>query len=260
MIDTHCHLTFPQLRDRLDDVLAGAAADGVDRMICVGTTPDDADAACRLAETHDNIYFTAGGHPHYLDGVADHELPRIAELAAHPRCVAFGEMGLDYHYDDPPGPQQDRFKAQLEVVRYADDVKKPIVIHCRKAVDDTLAIIHGSGVDPRRFVFHCFTEPPDEAHKILETGAMISFTGIVTYKNAPEVRESALLVPDDRIMVETDAPFLTPAPHRKIKPNEPRYVAATARYLADLRGTPSDDFTRQCDTNAERFFHIPPNE
>lgn len=259
MIDTHCHLTFPELRGRLDEVLAAAAEAGVDRMITIGTTPSDAEQAKLIAESHAGVYFAAGVHPHYGPQVAGHELPRIAELAAHPRCVAFGEMGLDYHYAEPPRDHQhELFAAQLEVVRYSE-LPKPIIVHCRKAVDDTLAIIKGSGLPGAgsRFVFHCFTEPPAEVRKVLELGAMVSFTGIVTYKNAPEVRESARLVPLDRIMVETDAPYLSPEPHRKIRPNEPRYVTATARFLADLRGIPLERFVEQVDQNAERFFRLP---
>ena len=184
------------------------------------------------------------------------ELPRLAELASHPRCVAFGEMGVDYHYDHPPPRQQHEiFNAQLEVVRYSE-INKPIVIHCRKAVDDTIAIINASGIPGGRFVFHCFTETVAECRKVLDLGAMISFTGIATYNNAPEVRASAKLVPDDRIMVETDAPYLSPEPHRKVRPNEPKFVVETAKYLADLRGVSYGKFAEITDANASRFYGI----
>ena len=254
MIDTHCHLTFPELHGRLDEVISAAAADGVDRMITIGTTPADAQRARAVAETYPGVYFAAGVHPHYGPQVQMHELPGIAELATHPKCVAFGEMGVDYHYDEPPRKQQhELFAAQLEMIRYSE-LTKPIIIHCRKAVDDTIAIIKSSALPGNRFVFHCFTEPPPEARKVLDLGAMVSVTGIVTYKNAPEVRESAKLVPLDRLMVETDSPFLTPEPHRRVKPNEPRYVVATARFLAELRGVEFERFVRQLDANATRFF------
>lgn len=256
MIDTHCHLTFPELYGPLEHVLAGAAAAGVDQMITIGTTPADAERCRAIAEAHESVYFAAGIHPHYSPNVESSELPRLAELAAHPRCVAFGEMGVDYHYDDPPRRQQHEvFNAQLEVVRYSE-INKPIVIHCRKAVDDTLAIINASGIPGNRFVFHCFTEAPDECRKVVDLGAMISFTGIVTYKNAPEVRESAKLVPEDRIMVETDAPYLSPEPHRKVRPNEPKFVVETARFLAELRGVSFERFAEITDANARRFFGI----
>ena len=257
MIDTHCHLTFPRLADRLDEVLAAAHEAGVDRMITVGTTVDDAEGAQRIAEQHPHVHFAAGMHPHYAPDLNDQVLSRLIELAAHQKCVAFGEMGLDYHYDDPPRDvQQACLSRQLAAIGHSN-IDKPVVIHCRRAVDDTLAIIGESGLPGERFVFHCFTETPDDVRKVLDAGMMVSFTGIVTYKNAPEVRESATLVPADRLMVETDAPYLTPEPHRKIRPNEPRYVTATARFLADLRSVAYDEFVQQCDTNAERFYQLP---
>ena len=165
-------------------------------------------------------------------------------------------MGIDYHYDDPPpAVQHALFAAQLGwIADHATDL--PIIIHCRKAVDDTLAIIRDSALAGERFVFHCHTEPPDECRKVLDAGCMISFTGIVTYHNAPEVRASARLVPDERIMVETDAPYLSPEPHRKVRPNEPKFVPATAAFLAELRGRAEAQFVAQCDRNAERFFRL----
>ncbi|MBI1369949.1 MAG: YchF/TatD family DNA exonuclease [Planctomycetes bacterium] len=256
MIDTHCHLTFPELHTRLDEVLAGAASAGVDRMITIATTPADAVNAQAIAEAHPQVHFACGVHPHYAINVALNELPPLIARAGHDKCVAFGEMGIDYHYPDPPpAVQHEMFQAQLELIRYSE-MTKPIILHCRKAVDDTIGHINASGLDPRRFVFHCCTEHPAEVRKILDLGSMISFTGVVTYKNAPEVRESALLVPDGRIMIETDAPYLTPEPHRKIRPNEPKFVPATAAFLADLRGMSLDDFIQLTDANARRFFQF----
>jgi len=256
MIDTHCHLTFPQLIDRVDEVVADAKAAGVGRMITIGTTPADARNARRIAEQHDTVWFAAGVHPHYATEVTEDDLADLPELLGHPRCVAFGEMGVDYHYDDPPRDMQHRlFRAQLTMADRAWP-DGPIVIHCRKAVDDTLAIIRESGIAGDRFVFHCFTEPSEDCEKVLDLGAAISFTGIVTYKNAPEVRQSAKLVPDDRIMVETDAPYLSPEPHRKVRPNEPKFVPATAAYLAELRGMSTADFERLTDANAERIYGV----
>lgn len=254
MIDTHCHLTFPQLHDRLPEVLSAARGNGVETMICIGTTPDDAVTAREIAHRERGVWFTAGVHPHYAQEVEAGEASRILDLARDPQCVALGEMGLDYHYNDPPrDTQHTLFHAQLDAIRDSG-IDKPIVLHCRKAVDDTLEAIRASGLDAHRFVFHCFAESPDEARKVLDSGAMLSFTGIVTYKNAPEVRESAKLVPLDRIMVETDSPYLTPEPHRKVKPNEPRYVRATARFLAELRGVEEQAFLERVDANAGRLF------
>lgn len=257
MIDTHCHLTYPKLIERVDEVIDAAVAAGVDRMISVSTTPADAEKARELAERRSEVYFSAGVHPHYAGEVENHELPRLGELGLHEKCLAFGEMGIDYHYDDPSRElQYAMFNAQLEVVRYSG-IEKPVIIHCRKAVDDTIAMIKGSGIAGDRFVFHCFTETAEEAKKVLDLGAMISFTGIVTYKNAPEVREAAKLVPDDRIMIETDSPYLSPEPFRKVRPNEPRLVGATGRFLAELRGMEAEAFFDLTTRNAERFYGVP---
>jgi TatD DNase family protein len=256
MIDTHCHLTFSQLAERHDDVVATAVQAGVDRMICVGTTDVDSVAAKALAEANKRIFFTAGVHPHYAEQVALNQLPGLIELAVHPRCVAFGEMGLDYHYDDPPRPlQHEMFQAQLEAIS-ASDLIKPIVIHCREALDDVLAMISSTTLPFERFVFHCFTGTEDEARRIIDTGAMMSFTGIVTYKNAQSVQAAAKLVPPDRLMIETDAPYLSPEPYRKIRPNEPKFVPAVAAFLSELRGERYELFVVNCDLNAERFFGL----
>ncbi len=255
MIDTHCHLTFPKLRNRVDEVLAAAEADGVHEMITIGTTPSDVEAARSLADERHNVRFAAGIHPHEAGRVALSEVPPVFEAAKDGRFVAFGEMGLDYHYDVAHDVQRELFQSQLELVA-SSDVIRPVVLHCREAIDDTLAAIQASRVDGSRFVFHCFSGTAEDVRRVLDIGAMVSFTGIVTYKNAPEVREAAQVVPDDRIMVETDAPYLTPEPHRKVRPNEPRYVAATARFLAELRGVPFERFVEQADANARRFYKL----
>lgn len=256
MIDTHCHLTFAKLRQRVDEVLRDAKAAGVDRMICVGITETDIAAARGLAEEHDGVFYTTGIHPHYAAEQTAGAVASMIEQGGHGKCVAYGEMGLDYHYDDPPREvQHEALAAQLAAVGSAGEAL-PIVIHCRKAVDDVLAKIRESGLSEGRFVFHCFTETSAECVKVLDAGCMVSFTGIVTYKNAPEVRAAAKLVPWDRIMVETDAPYLSPEPHRKVRPNEPKFVVDTARFLAELRGVPFEEFVGQTDENAERFFGL----
>ena len=257
MIDTHCHLTYKGLSERLDAVLNAAHEAGVDRMITVGTTPDDADAAAQLTQQHDGLFASVGLHPHHVDESVTRESLRDAmhRLAEQPRVVALGEMGLDYHYDDPPREQQRRgFEWQLEVA--SEIAHLPCIVHNRKATDDVLAMIRESGVPGERFVFHCFSGDEREATRILKLGAMISFTGIVTFPNAQDVAEASDLVPIERLMVETDSPYLTPAPYRKVRPNEPRYVVEVARFLAERRGMSFETFTAQTDANAERFFAI----
>ena len=262
MIDTHCHLTYDGLHERVDHVIAAASEAGVDRMISVGTTPADAAKARALSQRKSNIYFTAGLHPHYAEGYTDKAalLDALREKLADPKCVAIGEMGLDRHYPDPPFDLQRRvFDWQLELASEKGDkslFSKPIVIHNREATDDTLAMLNASGIDPTRFVFHCFTGSANELDQILAFGSMVSLTGIVTFASAKDLAEATDRIPLDRLMIETDSPYLTPAPHRKVRPNEPRYVADVARFLAGRRGLSLDDFTTAVDANAQRFFRL----
>jgi TatD DNase family protein len=263
VIDTHCHLTFDDYAGQVDAVLSRARAAGVRGAITISTTTENCLNCLALAESHENLWCTAGIHPLYSDS-----LPRnwenLRRVALHPKCVAWGELGLDHHYDRPPRAMQrnvlDEQLAFIESCR-GDGIDKPIVVHCRKAVDDLLDVFRRvPALEPSRFVFHCFTESPDEARKVLDFGAWISFTGVVTFKNAPEVAESAKLVPLDRIMVETDSPFLSPEPVRKIRPNEPQFVVHVAKFLAQLRGVDSLAMERILDANAQQFFGIDASE
>ncbi len=271
MIDTHCHLTYPGLIERIDDVLAAAAAAGVDRMISVGTTPDDAVRACELARRYPQVYFAVGLHPHHAKEWADDTVvaQAIRTLSQNEKCVAIGEMGLDRHYPEPPIADQVRaFEAQLATIIALDGAAaaagskpkatnpKPIIIHNREATDETLAIIRASGLAGDRFVFHCFTGSGAELDSILDLGAMISFTGIATFKTAADIAACAARMPAKRIMIETDSPYLAPEPYRKIRPNEPRYVADVARFLAKVRGEDEAAFIAQVDANATRFFGL----
>ena len=256
MIDTHCHLTYKGLHERVDDVIAAAADAGVDRMISVGTTPADAEKARALSHRKENIYFTAGLHPHYAEGYTDKAalLDALHEKLTDPKCVAIGEMGLDRHYPDPPIDLQRRvFEWQLELAS-EDGFDKPIIIHNREATGETLSVLSASGIAPERFVFHCFTGTADELDAILNFGSMVSLTGIVTFGSAKDLAEATDRIPLDRLMIETDSPYLTPAPHRKVRPNEPRYVADVARFLAQRRGLSLDAFVDAVDRNAQQFF------
>lgn len=257
MFDSHCHLTFPQYEGRVDRVLAEAAAVGVRGAITVATTTADCVRALTLARAHASLWCTAGVHPLHSDEPIDWDL--MHECARDSRCVAWGELGLDHHYPNPPRALQVAvLTTQLEKIRQwrAEGLEKPIVIHCREAFDDLLAILRHSALPPDRFVLHCFTGTQADARKVLDFGAWISFTGVVTFRNAPEVAAAATFVPLDRMMVETDAPFLTPEPHRTVRPNEPRYVVHVAQRLAELRGLPYDQLDAALDANVERFFGI----
>jgi len=263
MIDTHCHLTFPEFAGRTAEILDAAKAAGVRAAITIATTTDDGLRARDLALAHDNLWHSAGVHPLYSDQPSKWDDFRAA--AASPKCVAWGELGLDNHYDRPPGDLQKRvLEEELDVIgaferdfRPNEPAHRPLILHCREAFDELIAVLRRTRFDPARMVFHCFTGTCEDARKVLDFGAWISFTGIVTFANAREIAQAAKLVPADRIMVETDAPFLTPEPHRKVRPNEPRYVVHVARFLAQLRAADEADFERTLDANAQRFFGIP---
>lgn len=255
MIDTHCHLTFPDYAGRVPEVLAAARETGVSGCITISTTTRDCLDALAIAEQFDNVWCTAGVHPLYSDK-GPHTWENIRRVAMSPRCVAWGELGLDNHYDKPPRDVQrrvlDEQLAFIESCMPAIDL--PVEVHCREAFDDLIPILARTRLRPERFVFHCFTGNPADARKILDFGASISFTGVVTYKNAPEVREAMRLVPIDRLMVETDAPFLSPEPHRGVRPNEPKFAAVIARRIAEERGTPWPEFHDAINRNTARFF------
>lgn len=254
MIDTHCHLTYPGLIERFDDVMKNALAAGVDRVITVGTSPDDARAAMALSRRHDSVFVAAGLHPNHA--TADIErawlIDNLRAILSDDRVVAIGELGLDRYHTDPP------IQTQIPVLRWqlelAQSTDLPIIVHNRMATDDTLAVLRESGIAGERFVFHCFTGSDAELDAILSFGAMVSFTGVVTFKSAMALLASSARVPVDRIMIETDAPYLTPEPHRKVKTNEPGYVPFVARALAQKRGMDEGEFLRAIDANSRRFF------
>ena len=257
MIDTHCHLTSSKLAPRLPEVIEHAVEAGVHRMITVATDGDDALAARELANNNPRVFFSSGIHPLHAEGPWKWEY--VVSSSKDPRCVAWGELGLDRHYDKPPfALQMELLEEHLACIEGQKGDNRPIIVHCRRAVDDLLPIFAASAIEGSRFVFHCFTETPEDARKVLDLGAMISFTGVVTYKNATEVVAAAELVPNERMMVETDAPYLCPEPVRKMGINEPKNVVHTARFLAQLKGKTPEDFTQILDENAVRFFRLPP--
>lgn len=259
MIDTHCHLTFPDFDQRIPRVLAKAAEHGVTGAITIATTTHNSLDVLKLARAHENIWCSAGVHPLYA-AEAPHEWNLMGMVIRDPKCVAWGELGLDNHYADPPRAMQDSVLAEqlafIETTR-REGIDKPIIVHCREAFDDLLPVLRRSTLDPTRFVFHCFTGTAADARKILDFGAWLSFTGVVTYRNALDVQEAARLVPADRLMVETDAPYLSPDPHRGRRPCEPWMVSLTARKLAEIRGETWEAFHQKINDNTSRFFGIP---
>lgn len=253
MIDSHCHLTYPGLVERLSEVLERGRAAGVTRMITVGVTPDDADQAVAIAQRHAGmVYAAAAYHPHHAEEVTPEGLRRIAELWRRPPVVACGEMGLDYHYDFADrAAQRNAFAEQLSL---ANSFRHPLIIHCREAFDDVAAMLSDHGFTDRPVVFHCFTGGVEEAARIAEHGWRISFTGIVTFKRSQELQEIARGYPADRLMIETDSPYLSPEPVRAQRPNEPANVAYVARFLARLRGVDDEVLACQTERNTRAFF------
>lgn len=236
LIDSHCHLDHEQFNADRDAVIERALEAGVERMLAIGTGdgPPDLEAGIRIADRHSAVYATVGVHPHEASKATSETYRRLAELLQHPKLLALGEIGLDYHYDfSPREVQRDVF---VEQMRIAADVGKPIVIHTREAWPDTLALIEQHWT-PKGLsgIMHCFSGGPTEAERCLALGFYLSFGGIVTFPKALELQEAARLAPGDRILVETDAPYLAPVPKRG-KRNEPAFVVETARKLAALRG------------------------
>ena len=254
LIDTHCHLADARLRRDAAGVMARARQAGVAGVICAAGDVHEAKLALTMSRQEVDVYFTAGVHPHEAKNVAGDYLAQIEGLAADGKCVAIGEVGLDYHYKySPPEAQRRVFAEQLALARR---LGKGVVIHTREAMADTLAILAEAGADGRRVVFHSFTGSAKEARRVLDLGAAVSFSGIVTFKNAGELREAAAIVPDDRLLIETDAPYLSPEPVRNMKTNEPANVAHVAACLAALRGRDAESIAELTTANAARFFGI----
>ena len=251
LVDSHCHLDDEQFAQDRDETIERARAAGIERMMAIGTGngPPDLEAGIRLADRYPFVFATAGVHPHDAAKATPETLDRLAELAKHPKVLAIGEIGLDYHYDFSPRPvQRSVFTQQLSVAARA---QKPIVIHTREAWDDTLAAVREHGL-PFGGIMHCFTGGPKEAEQALALGFHLSFGGIVTFPKANGVRQAAASTPEDRLLVETDAPYLAPVPHRG-KRNEPAFLVETVRRLAEVRGVTADNIALLTSRNFDRL-------
>jgi TatD DNase family protein len=250
MIDSHCHLDDPRFADDLDAVLERAAAASVTRILTIGTGdgPPEIDRAVRLAERYPQLYASIGVHPHDAAKVTPQTYDDLRALGSHGKVIAFGEIGLDYHYDfSPRDIQREVFIEQLKLAR---DVSLPITIHTREAWEDTIAVLKQHWSSPG--IMHCFTGEPAQAQEALDLGFYLSYGGVLTFKTAENVRESARITPDDRLLIETDAPYLAPIPHRG-KRNEPAMMVETARKLAEVRGTTPEAIAALTTANFERL-------
>lgn len=252
LIDSHCHLDFEALSADLDSVMARAAAAGVTGMVTISTRVDNFSTYAGIAERFENVWCSVGTHPHNADQELHIHTDDLIRLSAHPRCVAIGEAGLDYFYDNAPREAQAvGLRRHIAAARITG---LPLVIHSRAADDDMAAILEEeAGQGAFLFVLHCFTAGIDLAQRALALGGYVSFSGIITFKNAEEIREVAKLVPADRYLVETDAPYLAPIPHRG-QSNEPSFVRHTAEKLAEVRGITLERLGAETTANFGRLF------
>lgn len=262
--DSHCHLNFPELVERIDTILADMRQAQVGRALCISTTLEEFPAVHRLATSHANLWATVGVHPDN-EGVQEPTLQDLLTRAAWPRVVGIGETGLDYYRLGDRSVadmawQRDRYRVHIEAARRTD---LPLVIHTRSASDDTLAILRecgglesgadGSALPVARGVFHCFTESMAVAREALDLGFFISFSGILTFRNATDLREVAAFVPMDRMLIETDSPYLAPVPHRG-KTNTPAFVPHVAAQIAQIRGVDVETVGRVTSANVDALF------
>jgi TatD DNase family protein len=250
LVDSHCHLDDKQFAGDREAVIERARAAGVEYLMAIGTGdgPQDPETAIRLADCYPFFYATVGVHPHDAAKATPATFDCLRDLLSHPKVLALGEIGLDYHYDfSPRDTQRDVFVRQLKLAREAG---KPIVIHTREAWADTMRILreHYAGAG----IFHCFTGGPVEAQEALDFGFHLSFGGVLTFPKADPVREAARIAPLDRLLLETDAPYLAPVPHRG-KRNEPAFLVETARKLAQIRGIPVEEVAAVTTRNFERL-------
>jgi len=261
-IDSHCHLNFPELASQLPEILSAMQTAQVHQAVVICTTMEEFAAVKGLAVQHPHLWATVGVHPDN-EGVHEPSLQELVQGAANPRVIAIGETGLDYYQmDERKGGrtvadlewQRERFRTHIRAAR---QVQLPLVIHTRSASDDTIAILKEEGEQGgpgcAGGVFHCFTETMEVARAALDLGFYISFSGILTFKSAADLREVAKFVPEDRFLIETDSPYLAPVPYRG-KTNNPSYVPFVANQLAELRGCSSEDIGRQSTANFHRLF------
>jgi len=252
LVDSHCHLDFPDFAEEIDAVVARARSAGIGRMVTISTRVKQHAAVSAIAARFPTVFCSVGTHPHHAHEELDVSTADLVALARAPKVVAIGEAGLDYHYDTGPRAAQEQgFRNHIAAAR---ETGLPLVIHSRDADDDMAAILEeemGKGAFPA--VLHCFTGGPDLAQRAVALGIYVSFTGILTFKKSDALRAIAAALPAERILVETDAPYLAPGPYRG-KRNEPSYVVETARTLAEVRGVSAQDIAQQTTENFFRLF------
>jgi len=258
LIDSHCHLDFPDFAPERDEIVARARGAGVSPMITISTRMRRFEEIYALTQAYEDVFCSAGTHPHYASEEKDVPLEDIVAAAGREKVVAIGEAGLDYHYDfSAVEDQKAGFRRHIEAARQTG---LPLVIHSREAEEDTAAILEDEMAKGAfSAVLHCYTSGPDLARRGLALGLYVSFSGVLTFKKSDELREIAATVPMDRVLVETDAPYLAPMPYRG-KRNEPAYVRYTAKVLADVKGVSEDEIARVTTENVHRLFSRLPRD
>jgi TatD DNase family protein len=254
LIDTHAHLDDARFDGDRDAMIARAREAGVEHLVTIGCDLTTSRAAVELADRYPFVYATVGVHPHEAKQIGDSWYDDLRRLAQHKKVVAYGEIGLDYHYNhSPPKLQRERFREQITLAR---DLRLPIVVHTREAQDDTITVLKEENAADVGGVFHCFSGDARLAKDALDLGFLLSFSGVITFQNATMLRDIVKTVPMDRILVETDSPYLTPAPHRG-KRNEPAHVRLVAEKIAAIQGMTADQIAELTSQNARRVFKIP---
>jgi TatD DNase family protein len=258
LIDTHCHLAFDDLVRDIDAILARSIAAGVIEWITVGTDLKECQKAIELAERFEGMYAAVAIHPHDAKTVNTDILQELKKLAQHRKVVAIGETGLDYHYNF--SLHEDQRRVFAEHLKIAAEMNLPVIIHCREAFDETIEILKEYRTGVEKVVFHCFSGSAEQAKIVLDKGFYISFTGVVTFKNARIIQEAAKIVPLEKLMLETDCPYMSPEPMRKQRVNEPALMVHTTKFLAELKEMDLADFANAVTATSRAFFALPATE
>ena len=254
VIDTHAHLTFDELAGQLDAVLDRSRQAGVTRWITVGISVADNEKVLHLISQHENLFGALGYHPHDAKDIADADMDLLGKQAHHAKVLAIGECGLDYHYmNSPAEKQQAIFRGHLDI---AAGLQKPVVIHTRDAFDETMEVLDEYAGRLKNVVIHCYGGDQQQTRRVLDKGYFVSFTGTVTFPRSEELRDVAKMIPLEKLMIETDCPFISPHPKRNIRPNEPALLVHTAQCLADVHGLPLEDFAQKTTKTSEIFFDL----
>lgn len=248
LVDSHCHLNFPDFKDDLDEVIANAGAAGIEQMLSICCKLSEIPEITIIAEKYENVFFTIGVHPHEAENHPDISTEQLIELAKHPKCIGIGETGLDYFYENSPREMQKN--SFQEHIKASQETDLPLIIHTRSADEDIIEIINNNDF---RGLLHCFSSTWEVAKAGLDNGLYISISGIVTFNKADELREIVKKIPLESLLVETDSPYLAPAPNRG-KRNEPAYTRITAEYIADLKGISYEELAEQTTKNFNTLF------